>query len=91
VNRIIFEKAALADFKAANEYYDDIDKKLGDKLYRRLWQTLDYIKEYPLHFPKRYRDIRIARTAIFPYGVHYLVENEWLLVLRILHHKQYYA
>lgn len=91
MNRIIFEIAALTDFKAAMEYYDDIDKKLGDKLYRRLWQTLDYLKEYPLHFPKRYREIRIARTAIFSYSVHYLVEHDLIIVLRILHHKQYYA
>ena len=51
---------------------------------------LTYLKENPEYFQNRYRGIRILLTKKFPYSVHYLVKDDTVFVLKILHQKQFY-
>ncbi len=85
-----FEEIALKDFNNAIEYYDIISSELGDEFYQEFWNKIDDIKINPLHFQLRYKLIRIAHLKKFPFGIHFIIEENTIKVFRILHHKQFY-
>lgn len=87
---IRFEKGTLDDFRDAINYYEAISINLANKFHSAFWSIIDYIKENPLHFQIRYRGIRIAHLKIFPFGIHFIIDEATITVFKILHQKQYY-
>ena len=47
--------------------------------------TLALIERNYLGFQVRYDDVRIAFTSRFPYGIHFIVENNEIIVIGIYH------
>lgn len=86
-----FELEALQDFQSAINYYKKISPRLADELHADFWEKINYIKKYPEHFPIRHQNVRIARTNSYPYAIHFQFEQDKIRILRVLHHKQYYA
>lgn len=43
------------------------------------------IERNPLGFQIRYDDVRIAFTNRFPYGIHFVVEGDQIIVIGIYH------
>uniref|UniRef100_UPI0040478B4C type II toxin-antitoxin system RelE/ParE family toxin n=1 Tax=Mariniflexile sp. TaxID=1979402 RepID=UPI0040478B4C len=87
---IKFEEGTLADFQKAVERYEKVSDNLANRFHKEFWRKIDYIKENPLHHQIRYREIRIAHIKVFPFGIHFLVDETTIRVFKILHHKQYY-
>ncbi len=88
--KIVFEKGVLNNFQERIDYYEKISPKIADKFHKEFFQKIDFIKTYPLQFWIRYRQIRIANLDSFPIGIHFIIEQNIVLVLKILHHKQFY-
>lgn len=87
---IQFEKGLLADFNKAIEHYEKISKELADRFYNEFWNVIMYLKENPLHHQLRYRSIRIAHLKVFPYGIHFIVDDAVIKVFKVMHYKQFY-
>lgn len=79
---------AKQNIKEVIEYYDLISITLKDRFEVELSKSIELLGKYPLHQQLRYRKIRIAFTEVFPYGIHYVVENEYVYILKILHTKR---
>lgn len=88
--KIRFEKGSLSDFQEGVRYYETISEELVKRFHAEFWNTIDKIKSNPLHYQKRYRNIRIVFTENFPFGIHYFIENEMIYVLRVLHTKRFF-
>ncbi|PQB08334.1 hypothetical protein BST83_15275 [Polaribacter filamentus] len=71
-------------------YYSEISESLGKSFNTELINTIDYLREKPGYFQSRYNGVRIVLTTKFPYSVHYVIKNETVFVLKILHQKQFY-
>ncbi len=87
---IKFEAGSLANFNNAIAQYEKISEELADRFHSEFWNKIDAIKENPLQYPYRYKTIRIAHLKVFPYGIHFIIEDKIIRVFKILHHKQYY-
>lgn len=85
----ISEEAESQIFEA-KFYYAEISKELAERFNSELIKTIDYLKQNPEYFQDRYKGIRIVFTKKFPYSVHYVVKNETVSVLKVLHQKQFY-
>ena len=85
----ISEEAEFQLFEACF-YYSEINEDLAERFNNEIVKTIDYLKENPEYFQNRYRGIRILLTKKFPYSVHYLVKDDTVFVLKILHQKQFY-
>ncbi len=83
----ISDEAKLS-IKEVLEYYAVISISLKDRFEVELTKSMELLLKNPLHHQIRYRKIRIAFTEVFPYGIHYIVEKEYIYVLRILHTKR---
>jgi hypothetical protein len=81
---IVKPEADFEMFEAIN-WYVDKDMNLGLRFASELKSTLHYIKLQPENFQKKYRNIRICFTKTFPYGIHYIIEENTIYVLAILH------
>ncbi len=85
-----FRKNANEDFDIGIKYYDEISSELADRFHKDFKKTIDIIELNPLLYQIRYRNIRIANFNNFPYSVHFIVKNELIFVLTILHQKRYF-
>tara|TARA_R110000868_G_scaffold151690_1_gene376243 strand:- start:840 stop:1118 length:279 start_codon:yes stop_codon:yes gene_type:complete len=90
VFKIKFSDEARLDLHEARDYYSTISDNLLIKLDNSIIESVERLEKNPENFQKRYRDLKIIFTKIFPYGIHYLVLNETVYIQRILHQKQFY-
>lgn len=87
---LLFDDNVHLDYQKGIDYYDDISTELGNRFEQDFKQTLQYVKQNPLHFSQRYYNIRIALFENFPFGVHFMVEGNVIFILKILHTKRFF-
>lgn len=87
--QLIFTIQADQDLNKIKVWYDSINKNLTEELFIELSDEFKRIKKTPLIYQARYKHIRVAFLKRFEYGIHFIIENEQLIVLRILHNKQF--
>ncbi|WP_269227495.1 type II toxin-antitoxin system RelE/ParE family toxin [Flavobacterium eburneipallidum] len=78
------------DLRKAKKRYLGINTVLGEDFKLKVNEELDYIQKYPKHYQKRYKELRQAIVARFPYTIYYLIEEEFriVVVVGILAQKQ---
>ena len=89
--QLIFTVQADQDLNKIKVWYDTINVKLTQDLFSELSDEFKLMKKSPLIYQARYKLIRIAFLKRFEYGIHFIVENKQLIVLRILHNKQFFG
>lgn len=88
--KIVISEEAKLDIKEAKAFYSEINSKLGKRFNNSIIETVDNLAVNPLHFQERYRGIRISFTPVFPFGVHYILENNIITILRVFHTKRFF-
>jgi toxin ParE1/3/4 len=76
---------AVADIREAREWYEEKRLNLGDEFVARLNECLDQIEGRPLTFPVVRKSIRRAVLDRFPYCVHFVVREDMIVVIAVLH------
>jgi toxin ParE1/3/4 len=69
------------DLRKARKWYLEINKSLGEDFKLKVNEEFDYIRKYPAHYQKRYKEIRQAFVDRFPYTIYYLIEEELRIVV----------
>lgn len=85
-----FLEGSTYDFEDGIAYYEKISFELVEKFKQEIVLKLDKIEQNPNHFQCRYRNIRIAHLGKFPFSIHFLVEEDVIFILKILHQKRFY-
>ncbi|MGO9776122.1 MAG: type II toxin-antitoxin system RelE/ParE family toxin [Terracidiphilus sp.] len=80
-------RKALADVGRIRNWYQKIDPVLEDRFVRSLNEGLDRIEAHPFGYQVVYRNTRRISLDKFPYSVYYLVQDERVIVLAVIHHK----
>ena len=81
---IIKPTAELDALNAANWYNDKLDG-LGNEFLLALDAKINAIQRNPNQFYLIYKSIRRALTERFPYGIFYIIENDSIYILAIIH------
>jgi toxin ParE1/3/4 len=71
----IISELAVQDIKEVALWYNSKKKGLGKEFTAEIRKTVHYIIEYPLAFPIKYNEIRLAVVAVFPYTIHYFFDK----------------
>ena len=90
VFEVQISKEAQLDIAEAMDYYKKIDSSLSEKLWAEISKTIGKISANPLKFQIRYRNIRMAFIKTFPYGIHFIFEENRVFILSFLHTKRYF-
>ncbi|MEE8169365.1 MAG: type II toxin-antitoxin system RelE/ParE family toxin [Phycisphaerae bacterium] len=84
-HQIRFRPEAEQELADALDWYESQRLGLGDELVLCVEQALDRIVENPEHFPVVHGSIRRALMRRFPYGVHYVMQGDDIVVLAVFH------
>ena len=83
--RIVFRRAAAAEYADAARWYEDRAAGVGHRFINRIEQALAFISEAPFRPAAILAKVRRVKTREFPFFVYYLVEDSRIVVLAIFH------
>ncbi|MDH5365470.1 MAG: type II toxin-antitoxin system RelE/ParE family toxin [Cyclobacteriaceae bacterium] len=81
---LIVKLEAELDILESAQWYEKKQEKLGVRFIDEVGEKLRLITQNPLHYQVRHKDTRLALVDHFPYAIHFIVENEIVIVLAIL-------
>jgi len=85
--RVFLLPSAYEDIKQARQWYRQHNTDLPKKFKQRIQETIERICNAPFAYAARYKDVRLAHLATFPYAVHFLVdETNCTVVILAIHH-----
>lgn len=81
---------AFNDIKEAKKWYETKKKGLGLDFKESTKAHIDYIAQNPLHFQKRYKELRLSLVPRFPYAIFYKfrLSKKQIVIFAILHTKR---
>jgi len=80
-----FHPEALAEFEEAALYYADRDLVVGRRFVGAVEDALDRIMQAPRRWRVLDEDVRRCLTRVFPYGVLYTIEPDFILIVAVMH------
>lgn len=83
--KISYHVDAENDIKHIKKWYKTQQDGLEKRFSLAVKDTINYIIQNPLLFEVKYKNIRVAYTRVFPYGVHYLFHNNSIKILAVIH------
>ncbi|MBC74003.1 type II toxin-antitoxin system RelE/ParE family toxin [Flagellimonas crocea] len=78
-------EAADQDIAEAILQYENVRKGLSVDFELCLEEGYADILNTPLGYQVRYREVRIKFIRRFPYGIHYMVEDDMITVISVFH------
>jgi plasmid stabilization system protein ParE len=86
--RVIIRPEAENDLKEAFSWYEDKRQGLGYDLLLQVDAGLRFIERNPKISPPEYKGARKYLVKRFPYKIIYLLEEERIIVLAVIHGKR---
>lgn len=86
--RLRFHPAAITESVEAAAYYDRQYPELGTRFEEALRMGVAKILENPLRWPIRAFGVRHYRLKGFPYSIIYLVDQDLLTIISVMHHRR---
>ena len=84
--KLVISPEAFRDIELAECFYKT--KDLDKSFLKDLNAQFNFLENAPLSRQIRYRNIRIHLLEIYKYSVHYIVDNDVVMVLRVLNQAQ---
>jgi plasmid stabilization system protein ParE len=88
IYQLIIREKAEKHLNDIYNWYEQQKNGLGYEFSLSVEASLFAIKRNPLHFQLRFKKVRCAVVARFPYGIYYIVEGEQITVLSVFHFKR---
>lgn len=67
---------AKEDIRSAAQWYNKQQKGLGKRFTKEIRKKVAYICRNPENIVTRYRDVKTAIVAVFPYMIHFIVDED---------------
>ena len=83
--KLILRQEAERDLAGTYNWYNEKVPDLGPDFLAVVERALESIQENPARFPIIYREVRRALINRFPYGIFFLLEEERVVVLGVMH------
>ncbi|MDT7828401.1 type II toxin-antitoxin system RelE/ParE family toxin [Pricia sp. S334] len=86
VYNVRISKEAQIELDVAECFFRE--KNLHEDFLEEFFKQVEFLKSIPKAFELKYSDIRILRFEQFNYSIHYVIEEDKVLILRILGQRQ---
>jgi len=83
--RLVVDQPADVDITSAFEWYERERAGLGDVFLGELRETFDRVVAGPLSYQELRSGIHRALTHRFPYAVYFLIDDDRIVVIAVLH------
>jgi plasmid stabilization system protein ParE len=85
VYKIISTSSTEQDISQAVEWYISINKPLAREFLKELRLCKTYLQKHPKKIEIKYQNVRIAYLKTFPYGIHFQLKENEILILAVFH------
>lgn len=82
---VVFRRPALREYEAAALWYEAKRSGLGGEFEAEVTAAVEAAAEWPMRFPRMYKEVRCVRVHRFPYSVFFLPESTRIVVLAVFH------
>ena len=83
--QVTFRSIAQLEFHEAAVWYDNKSPGLGLQFIESVENLVEQISRNPEIFPKVSNQTRRAILRRFPYTIHFIVENDQIVILAVFH------
>jgi toxin ParE1/3/4 len=80
-----FHPEALAEYEAAAAYYAEHDPDLRLRFIETIESAIERILDSPLRWRVIDEDVRRYVAHVFPYGILYTLEGNFVLIVAVMH------
>ena len=83
----IFLLRARQELMKAWEWYEDRQPNLGARFQGEVYKQINLIEEHPKRYPKRRKNYRETKVAVFPYLIIYRLDerSDQVIIVSIFH------
>ncbi|TGV00329.1 hypothetical protein [Flavivirga rizhaonensis] len=85
IYEVLVSDEAIFDITEASFWYDKQKKGLADKFQQDIKIGIDYLSKEPLTIQKKYKDVHIYFTNVFPFGIHYVLKGKTVKIIGVFH------
>jgi toxin ParE1/3/4 len=82
---VVYRTEAEVDLQEAYQWYEEQRQGLGERFLLSIEAATAAIQRNPLMYPVVHRDVRRMLTRRFPFGIFYVIEDEQVTVVAVLH------
>lgn len=84
---IVYLSDAQIDIQNAKKWYKSQQVGLEKRFANEVKKAIQFINTDPFLFEVKYRNTRIVFTKIFPFGIHYMIDQvqNRIVILAVLH------
>ena len=83
--RYVFHPEALNEYAEAVQYYTEQRVEVAQAFINAIEDTVYRIGESPTRYAAIDEDVRRCMARKFPYGVLYTIEQDYILILAVMH------
>ena len=88
--QVRFDPHAVAELRAARDWYEEASPGLGDDLVDEVWGVIERLTRWPdmaPRLPPSGTNVQVRRAALsrFPFGVVYFVKDDTLWIVAVAH------
>lgn len=83
--KLIVKPEAELDASESALWYNEQSEGLGAKFVEAVDREIDRVISNPKLYAVKYKQTRVALVKRFPFGIHYKIETDNIVVLAILH------
>jgi len=88
--KVLYLDEVQNDILMAKQWYAEQQKGLDTRFATAVKTTLSSIVKMPSAYAVRYKNVRIAHTKIFPYNIHFYIDEikARIVIIGIVHNKR---
>jgi toxin ParE1/3/4 len=86
--RYVFHPEALTEYSEAVRYYTSQKVEVAQAFINTIEDTVYRIREFPNRYAPVDDDVRRCMARKFPYGILYTIEQDYILILAVMHCSQ---
>lgn len=83
--QLLISEAAESDIQDSFLWYKYRSETLSELFMRHLDEAFNVIAQNPYQFQERVSGLRVGFMKKFPYAIHYVIDNETVLVMGVFH------
>lgn len=83
--KYVFHPEALAEYAEAVQYYTGQRVEVAQAFINAIEDTVHRIRESPTRYAMIDDDVRRCMARKFPYGILYTIEQDYILILAVMH------
>ncbi len=83
--RYEFHSEALAEYSEAALFYSERQLGLEVRFVAAVEEAIDRILDAPDQWPLLQENVHRCLTHVFPYGILYSIEQDYILILAVMH------